>query len=418
MKKNKKAYHFETQLIHAENNPAKNRKATTLPIYQSTAFKYESSKNISQVFNGEAAGDLYSRISNPSLSILERKLTVLEDGLGALLTGSGMAAITAAVLTLAKSGHQLVASNSLFGGTYSFFNKTIREFGVETTFVDPSSASNFLGAITNQTKAIFIETIGNPKMDVPDIAAIAQIAAKFNLPLIVDSTVTTPQLVRPKVLGANLVIHSISKFINGHGNCLGGVVVDCGNFDWSGKRFVHFKDYSQRYGRLAFLAKMRREVFRDFGPCLAPHSAFLMDIGLETLALRMNKHCANAQALAEFLAKQPKVKAVNYPGLTDNKFHALAAKQFNNCFGAVLTFRLKNQAQCFKLIDKLELAYNLANIGDAKTLVIHPASTICIEFTTAERKNMGVTDDLVRVSVGIEHQADIIDDFNQALEAI
>lgn len=408
-------YHIDTQLIHAENVPEKQQRSTTLPIYQSSAFKFDNSEEISKVFKGEAAGFVYSRISNPSLDVLEKRLTLLEDGLGGIVTASGMAAITAAILTVAKNGHHVIASNSLFGGTYAFFDKTIRELGIETTFVDPSDAQQFARAVKANTKAIFIETIGNPKMDVPDIAAVARIAQKNKIPLIVDSTVTTPCLIQPKKLGANIVVHSTSKFINGHGNSLGGVIVDCGNFDWSSPNFKHFKPYTDKYGQLAFLAKTRKEVFRDFGASLAPFSAFLMTIGLETLSLRMEKHCNNAKALAEYLFENKKVKTVNYPGLSDDKFNAIAKRQFNGHFGSLLTFRLKNKKDCFKLIDSLKLAYNLANLGDAKTLVIHPESTICVEFNEQEKKNMGVTDDLVRVSVGIEYVDDIIGDFKQAL---
>ena len=408
MKKKNKDYHIDTLLVHAENNPEKNRRATTMPIYQTSSFKYDSSEQLSKVFNGEAAGNIYTRISNPTLEILEKKLTILEDGLGAIVCSSGMSAITAAVLTLAKSGHHVIAGNSIFGGTYSFFDKTVREFGVATTFVDPTDLKQFEAAIKDNTKAIFIETIGNPKIDVPDIAAIAKLAQKAQIPLVVDSTSTTPYLIRPKDFEANIVVHSTSKFINGHGNSIGGAIVDLGNFNWESSRFDHFKKYSSKYKQLAFLAKTRREVFRDFGGCLAPHSAFLTDIGLETLSLRMEKHCQNAQKLAEFLAKHPKVKQVNYPGL----------KQFGNKFGSLLTFKLKDKKQCFKVIDSLQLAYNLANLGDAKTLVIHPASTICIEFNEQEKKDMGVSEDLIRVSVGIEYSDDIIADFEQALEAI
>lgn len=404
----KKKYHIDTLLVHAENKPEQNRRSTTLPIYQTTSFKYNSSEELSKVFSGEAPGSVYTRISNPTLEILEKKLAVLEDGLGAIVTASGMAAITVAILTLAKNGDHLVAGNSVFGGTYSFFDKTIREFGIETTFVDPTDVKQFESAVKKNTKAIFIETIGNPKIDVPDIAAIAKIAKKKGVPLVVDSTVTTPYLVRPKDLGANIVIHSTSKFINGHGNSIGGAIIDCGNFDW--------KD--NKYGALSFLAKTRKAVFRDFGACLSPNTAFLTDLGLETLSLRMERHCSNALALAGFLSKHPKVKAVNFPGLAENKFNAIAKEQFGGKFGSLLTFRLKDKKECFKVIDSLKLAYNLANIGDAKTLVIHPASTICVEFNEEERKNMGVTEDLVRVSVGIEYIDDIIGDFKQALEAI
>jgi len=416
MKKKRKGYHIDTLLLHAENVPEKHRRATTLPIYQTTAFRYKEAKELSLVFQGKRAGDVYSRISNPTLNVLERRLAVLEDGLGAVVTASGMAAITVTILTLAKQGHHVVAGNSLFGGTYAFFDKTIRELGVNTTFVSPSEPKAFEAAITPETKAIFIETIGNPKMDVPDIAAISKVAKKHQIPLIVDSTVTTPCLIQPKKLGADIVIHSTSKFINGHGNSMGGVIIDCGSFNWNSSRFKHFHEYNEKYGQLAFLAKVRKEVFRDFGAPLSPFNAFLMSIGLETLSLRMGKHCSNAKKLAEFLSKHKKVKQVNFPGLKDNPFYSLAKKQFKSGFGSILTFRLKSKEQCFKFIDALQLAYNLANLGDAKTLVIHPASTICVEFTRKEKAAMGVDDTLIRVSVGIEFIDDIIADFEQALK--
>lgn len=411
-------YHIDTLLVHAENNPSKHNQSTTLPIYQTTAYRYTSCEEISKIFEGKSAGHIYTRISNPTLDTLEKKLSVLEDGLGAIVTASGMAAITATILTLAKKGHHIVAGNSIFGGTYSFFNKTIREFGIETTFIDPCSVEQLEKAISSSTKAVFIETIGNPKMDVPDIKAIAEITKKKSIPLIVDSTLTSPYLIKPKDFGANIVIHSASKFINGHGNSLGGVIIDCGNYDWGSGRFKHFKDYYDKYGILSFLAKARVEIFRDFGACMSPFNAFLMDIGLETLSLRMQKHCDNALALSGFLNGHSKVKQVNYPGLEDNKFYSVAKRQFNGRFGSLLTFRLKDKKTCFKFIDNLKLAYNLANLGDAKTLVIHPASTICVEFNEKEKKNMGVSEDLVRVAVGIEYADDIISDFKQALEKI
>jgi O-acetylhomoserine (thiol)-lyase len=342
----------------------------------------------------------------------------LENGIGSIVTSSGMAAITSVVLTLAKQGHHIVSSNSLFGGTYSFFNKTIKEFGIKTTFVDPCDHKQIVDAIRPETRAIFIETIGNPKMDVPDISMIAEIAEKNEIPLVVDSTVTSPYLIKPKDFGANIVIHSTSKFINGHGNSIGGVLVDCGNFDWNSPRFEHFREYYEKFGVLAFLAKARKEVFRDFGPCMSPNNAFLISSGLETLSLRMQKHCLNAKALAEFLNEHNKIKQVNFPGLNGNKFYSIASKQFKSLCGSLLTFRLKDKESCFKFIDSLKLACNLANLGDTKTLVIHPASTICVEFNEEERKKMGVTEDLVRVSVGIEYADDIIADFKQALEKI
>lgn len=411
-------YKLDTLLVHLKKLSVKGGGETSLPICQSTSFRYKSCEELKKVFNGESAGYVYTRISNPTLDLLERKLTILEDGLGAIVTSSGMAAIATGILTLAKSGHHIISSQSIFGGTYAFFDKTLRALGIETTFVDPTDIKGIKSAVKDNTKAVFIETIGNPKMDVPDIKAIAEIVRLNEIPLIVDSTVTTPYLLQAKKFGADIVIHSASKFINGHGNSIGGVVIDCGTFNWASKRFTHFKDYEVQYGILAFLAKARKEIFRDFGPCMAPHTAFLMDVGLETLALRMERHCSNAVSLAEFLTKHPKVSSVNYPGLKGNKFNKVAKEQFSNRYGALLTFCLKDKESCFKCIDSLKLASNLANLGDVKTLVIHPSSTICVEFNKQERKQMGVTDNLIRVSVGIENIDDIRADFKQALDKV
>ena len=411
-------YDFETILIHGENNPAKNQQATVTPIYQTTSFKYEKCEDISNVFRGEKFGYIYTRISNPTIETLERRMTLLEDGIGAIATSSGMAAITSTILTLCKNGDNFISSSSIFGGTYSLFKKRLKEFGINCKFVDPTDIEGFEKNIDDKTKTIFVETIGNPKMDVVDIEAVAKIASKYQLPFIVDSTVTTPYLIQPKKFCANIIIHSTSKFINGFGNSIGGIIIDAGNFNWDNERLKNLKDYFERYGQLSFLAKVRREIFRDFGGCISPFNAFLMLLGLETLALRMERHCQNALQLAKFLKEHNKVRWVNYPGLENSKFYNLSKKQFNNHFGSLLSFGLKDANESFKFIDSLKLAYNLANLGDAKTLVIHPASTICVEFNEEERKIMGVTDNLVRVSVGLESIKDIINDFQSGLNSI
>lgn len=410
--------HIDTILAHNQKLGGEKFESTTLPVYQTTSFRYRDCETLSKVFNGGEPGYIYSRISNPTLTMMEQKLAILEGGLGALVTSSGMAAIAVAVMTLAKNGHHIVCGNSVFGGTYSFFKKTIKEFGIETTFVDPSIPEEYERGIRPETKVLFLETIGNPKLDVPDIESISAIAKKYGVPLVVDSTATTPILVNPGTMGADIVIHSTSKFIAGHGSSIGGVIIDAGSFNWEGNRFPHFKEYAEKYGTMAFLAKARKEVFRDFGPCLSPQNAYILSLGLETLSLRMERHCANALKLAGYLEKHSKVSEVRYPGLGNGKYYEIVKKQFNGLGGALLTFKLKSREECFKFIDSLELAGNLANLGDSKTLVIHPASTICIEFDDSERNSMGVTDELVRVSVGIEYIDDIIEDFSKALDKV
>ncbi|HOK40768.1 MAG TPA: O-acetylhomoserine aminocarboxypropyltransferase/cysteine synthase [bacterium] len=407
-------YEFETMLIHGGLVPQKNRQSTTVPIYQTTSFKYESCEDISEVFKGEKYGFIYTRISNPTIEILEKRMALIEDGIGAIATSSGMSAITTTIMTLCKSGDNFISSSSIFGGTYSLFKNRMKEFGINCKFINPNYIERFEKEIDEKTKAIFIETIGNPKIDVADIRAISRIAEKYEVPLIVDSTITTPYLIQPKNFGANIIIHSTSKFINGFGNSIGGIIIDAGNFNWNNKRFQNFKEFYEKYGQLAFLIKVRKEIFRDFGGCISPFNTFLILNGLETLSLRMTKHCENGMKLANFLKEQKEVLFVNYPGLKENKYYHLAKEQFNNKFGSIISFGLKNKEMCFKFINSLKLAYNLANLGDAKTLIIHPASTICVEFNEEEKRMMGVSENLIRVSVGLESINDIINDFKNA----
>jgi len=326
-----------------------------------------------------------------------------------------MAAIASVVMGLTRAGDHVVAANGIFGGTVSLLAKTLGRFGVRTTFVDAGDAQAFRAAIEPDTRLVFVETITNPRMDVPDLPAIAEIAHEAGIPLVVDSTVTSPVLIRPGEFGADIVVHSISKFINGHGNSLGGAIIDTGNFDWRGGPFDDIAQLAKRAGNLAFLAHLRMLIYRDLGACPSPFNSFLHLTGIEGLALRMEAHCRNAQALAEFLDAHPKAKWVNYPGLKSNPHHKRAKRLFGGKFGGVLTFGTGSAEAAFQLINALTLAQNLANIGDSKTLVIHPASTIFHEFAPEEREGMGVPDDLVRVSVGVENTQDIIADFESAL---
>jgi O-acetylhomoserine (thiol)-lyase len=408
----------ETKLIHAGFETDDATGATALPIVQSTAFAYRSAEDIEAVFAGRDAGFVYSRIANPTVAAFEARLTALEEGLGAIALSSGMAAISSLSLALAGSGDEIVAGSSLFGGTYSLFRHTLSRYGIGVRFADPRNPAAFREAISDATKLVFVETIGNPKLDVPDIAAIAAITRERGVPLVVDSTVTTPLLIQPKRLGADLIVHSTSKFINGHGNAIGGVIIDAGTFDWASPRFSHLAPFHARVGQFALLAALRNRICRDLGCCLAPFNAFLLSMGIETLGVRMERHCANAARVAALLAAHPKVNETCYPGLNTHPDHALTQRQFGDRYGALVTLRLGTKERCFSFVNRLRLARNLANLGDTRTLVIHPASTICRDLDVEERSAMGVTDDLVRLSVGIEDPADILDDIEQALGAL
>jgi O-acetylhomoserine (thiol)-lyase len=390
--------------------------ATAVPIWQTVSYAYKTAQELADVFDGKSPGYIYTRIANPTTTALEVRLTELEYGIGCIATSSGMAAIASVVMGLVRAGDSIITAAGIFGGTVSLFENTLGRFGVETTLVDVADTSNFEKTINDKTKLIFVETIGNPRMDVPDIPAIAEIAHKANIPFVVDNTVTTPALFRPGAFGADIVLHSTSKFINGHGTAIGGAIIDTGNYDWRKGPFEDIKQLSEKVGQLAFLAHLRNLIYRDLGGCPAPMNSFLMLQGLETLSGRMTKHCENAEKLAQFLQAHPKVCRVNYPALPDNKFHSRVNKLFGGRGGGLLTFGLGDKQKAFRCIDSLKLAKNLANLGDAKTLVIHPASTIFHEFSTDEKHEMGVTEDIVRVSAGIEDFEDIRADFKQAIE--
>ncbi len=406
----------ETMSIHGGFAGDSISGATSVPICQTVSYAYKTAQGLADVFHGKAPGYIYTRIANPTTTALEARLTLLEDGIGCIATSSGMAAIASVVMSLTRAGDEIIAATGIFGGTVSLFENTLGRFGVKTNFVDGADTNRFAKAINNRTKLIFIETIGNPRMDVPDIPAIADIAHKANLPLVVDNTVTTPFIIRPVDFGADIVVHSTSKFINGHGTAIGGAIIDTGNYNWRKGAFDDIRVLSERVGQLAFLANLRNLIYRDLGGCPAPMNSFLMLQGLETLPGRIVKHDKNAWKLAQFLQAHPKVSWVNYPGLTGNRFSDRVIKLFAGRGGGLLTFGLGDKQRSFRFIDSLKLAKNLANLGDAKTLVLHPASTIFHEFSTAEQNKMGVTEDMVRVSVGIEDFEDIKADFQQAIE--
>ncbi len=407
---------FESLLVHGglEAGPAG---STSVPIVQSSSFAYESAEGLEDVFRGRAVGQVYTRLGNPTTEALEKRLALLDGGGAALATASGMAAITTAVLTILRAGDEILSSSSLFGGTFSLFRDTLSNYGISVRFVDPLDLKGMKNAINERTRLLFVETIGNPKLDVPDIPALAQIAHDAGIPLLVDSTVTTPYLATGAQLDADIVAYSTSKYINGTGTTIGGVIVDRGVFNWNSPRFPHFEAYYKKYRQFAFTARARKLVHKDVGACAAPFNSYLLTEGVQTLALRMERHCSNALALARFLADHPKVAWVSYPGLEDSPQHPVATRLYGGRYGGLLTFGTGDKGSAFKVINALRLAKNLANIGDAKTLVIHPASTICADYNAEEKGLMGVTEDTIRVSVGIEDHRDIVEDFKQALDA-
>lgn len=404
-----------TATIHGHCVSTDTSGATAVPLYQTVSYAYATVEELADVFAGAAAGYVYTRMANPTTAALEGRLTELERGIGCVATASGMAAIASVAVSLLKAGDEVVAGAGIFGGTTSLFKNVLGRFGIRTRTVRAADAEDVAGALTAETRMVFVETIGNPGMDVPDLHALARIAHRANIPLVVDNTVATPILVRPGDFGADIVVHSTSKFINGHGTAIGGAIVDTGRFDWSSGPFEDIARLSDRAGQLAFLSHLRNPVCRDLGGCPSPANSLLMLQGLETLSLRMAKHCANARMLATRLRDHPAVAWVNYPGLDDNPFHRRAVEQFGGCGGALLTFSLGSRERAFRFINALTLVRNVANLGDAKTLVIHPASTIFCQFDAAEQAEMGVTPDLIRVSAGIEDFDDIREDMEQAI---
>jgi O-acetylhomoserine (thiol)-lyase len=418
-KSGNKGWNFDTRAIHQGNNPDRAQGSCQVPIYQSAAFRYDSGEELSEAFAGKSAGCIYQRMGNPTSTALEERLADLEGGAKALVFSSGMSAITGSVLTLVRPGDEVVCAKNLFLSTYGFFVRFLARFNVRARLVDTSSPENFRAAINEKTRLIYLETIGNPGMDVVDQAAVCKLAHAASVPVLVDNTLATPYLFNPIKAGADVVIHSTTKYLNGTGSAVGGAVVDAGNFNWKSKRFPDFAAAVKKAGKLAFFERLFREVYITLGFYQAPFHSYLTLLGSESLGLRMERHLRNAEKLAAFLEKHPKVKWVNYPGLKSSAFHLAAKKQFRGRgFGSMLTFGLKDQRQCFKLIKNLELCYHLANLGDSKTLVIHPYSSQYVSFAEEEKAKLGITPGMVRVSVGIEHARDIIADFEQALGKI
>ena len=420
-------YHLETLAVHAGQKIDLHTLSRAVPVYQTTSYLFKDTEHAAKLFALEEPGNIYTRLTNPTTEVLEKRLAALEGGVGGLCFSSGMAAITASVLNICKAGQHFVSSSSLYGGTVTLFSQTFSKLGIEVTFVDPKDPKNFAKAIKNNTRLIYIESIGNPKNDILEYEKIAQIAHQNGMPVVCDNTVTTPILFRPIEFGIDIVVHSCTKFIGGHGTSIGGAIIDSGKFDWSNGRYPELTDpdpsyhgikYVEQFGKLAYITKARTQFLRDMGGCMSPFNAFLFLQGLETLHLRMLRHSENALKLAHWLEKQPQVSWVNYPGLQSHPDYALAQKYLPKGQGGILGFGIKGGKKAgIKFIDNVKLASHLANIGDSKTLVIHPASTTHQQLSEAERLAAGVTDDYIRVSVGIEHIDDIIMDFEQALKA-
>ncbi len=419
-------YQFDTTAVHGGHAGDPHTKSRAVPIYQTTSYTFDDAEHAARLFALQEFGNIYTRIMNPTSDVLEQRIAALEGGVGALALASGQAANMFSILNIARAGDHIVASASLYGGTHSAFVHTIPKFGIEVTLVDPAKPENFVRAIRENTKAVFAETIGNPRVDVLDIEAVAKVAHDVKIPLIVDSTLATPYLLRPFEWGANIVVHSATKFIGGHGTSIGGLLVDGGNFDWaaSGKfpeltepdPSYHGVRYVASFGNLAYIIKARVQLLRDLGAAISPFNSWLLLQGLETLGLRMEKHSSNALAVAQFLGDHPDVTWVSYPSIADHHSHARAKKYLPHGAGAILTFGVKGGPAAAKaLIDRLKLFSLLANVGDAKSLVIHPSTTTHSQLGVVAQIEAGVTEDMIRLSIGIEDVRDIIADLEQAL---
>ena len=422
-------YGIETLCLHAGAQPDAATGARAVPIYQTTSFVFDSPEHAASLFNLQTFGNVYSRLSNPTVAVLEERVAALEGGRAAVATATGMAAQMVALLNVCAAGDRIVAARTLYGGTHTQLDVNFRKLGIETVFVDPEVPENFAAAITANTRAIYVETLGNPSLNVIDLEAIGDIANAAGVPLFVDNTFASPWLCRPFDWGAAVIVHSATKFLGGHGTTMGGVIVESGKFPWDNGRFpgmtepsvgYHGVRFFETFGDFGFTMKCRMEGLRTFGPALSPMNAFLLLQGIETLSLRMERHCSNALAVANFLAAHPQVSWVNYPGLPGNKYHDLANKYLPRGSGAVLTFGIKGgdgggAAAGAKFIDSVEFLSHLANIGDAKTLVIHPASTTHRQMSEAQQIAAGVAPDLIRLSVGLETLDDILWDIDQAL---
>lgn len=416
----------ETISVHGGQAPDPTTNSRAVPIYQTTSYVFHDAQHAADLFALKEFGNIYTRIMNPTTDILEKRVAELEGGVGALATSSGQAAITYSILNIARAGDEIVASSNLYGGTYNLFRHTLPKLGIHVHFVDQADPENFRRAITDKTKAVFAEIIGNPQLDVLDVETVANVAHEAGIPLIIDNTFATPYLSRPFDFGADIIVHSATKFIGGHGTSIGGIIVDSGKFDWKNGKFpdltepdpsYHNVSYTEALGELAYIIKARVQLLRDTGAAISPFNAFLLLQGLETLHLRMERHSENALKAAKFLQQHERVAWVNHPGLEEHPSYEKAQKYLPKGQGAIFTFGIKGGLEAGKkLIENLTLFSHLANVGDAKSLVIHPSSTTHQQLTEEEQKAAGVSPELIRLSIGIESIDDIIEDLQQALE--
>lgn len=423
-----RTFGFDTLSLHAGQIPDAATGSRAVPIYQTTSYVFDSAEHAASLFNLQTFGNVYSRLSNPTVAVLEERIAALEGGRAAVATGSGMAAQMIALLNVCEAGDQIVAAKTLYGGTHTQLSVNFKKLGIETVFVDASDPKNFARAITPKTKALYAETLGNPSLNVLDIEAVAAIGNQAGVPLFIDNTFASPYLCQPFKWGTAISIHSATKFIGGHGTTMGGVIIESGKFPWDNGRFpsmtepspgYHGVRFFETFGDFGFTMKCRMEGMRTFGPVLSPFNAFLLLQGVETLSLRMDRHCSNALSVAKHLQQHPKVAWVNYPGLADHPDHALAKKYLPRGAGAVLTFGVKGGAAAGQtFIENVQFLSHLANIGDAKSLVIHPASTTHRQLSEEQQIAAGVPPDLIRLSVGLETLDDIIWDIEQALDKI
>ena len=422
-------FKFETLQLHAGQVVDATTKSRAVPIYQTTSFVFEDTQEGADLFALQKAGNIYTRITNPTTSAFEERIAALEGGVGALATASGMAALTYTILGLAHAGDHVVAASTIYGGTFNLLKETLPRYGISTTFVDIDNLEEVEVAIRENTKLVLIETMGNPVINIPDIEKIAEIAHKHQIPLVSDNTFATPYLINVFSHGVDIAVHSATKFIGGHGTTIGGVIVDSGKFDWaaSGKfpQFVnedpsyHNLSYTRDVGVAAFIVAARVQLLRDMGAALSPFNSFLLLQGLETLSLRVERHVQNAEKIVDFLVNHPKVEKVNYPKLPDSPYHALAEKYLPKGVGSIFTFHVKGgEAEARKVIDSLEIFSNLANVADAKSLVVHPATTTHAQLSDSDLEAAGVTKNQIRLSIGLENVDDLIEDLRLALENI
>ena len=422
-------FKFETLQLHAGQVVDATTKSRAVPIYQTTSFVFEDTQEGAELFALQKAGNIYTRITNPTTSSFEERIAALEGGVGALATASGMAALTYTILGLAHAGDHVVAASTIYGGTFNLLKETLPRYGITTTFVDIDNLEEVEAAIKDNTKLVLIETLGNPVINIPDIEKIAEIAHKHQIPLVADNTFATPYLINVFSHGVDIAVHSATKFIGGHGTTIGGVIVDSGKFDWtaSGKfpqlveedPSYHNISYTRDVGAAAFIVAARVQLLRDMGAALSPFNSFLLLQGLETLSLRVERHVQNAEKIVDFLVNHPKVEKVNYPKLADSPYHTLAEKYLPKGVGSIFTFHVKGgEAEARKVIDSLEIFSNLANVADAKSLVVHPATTTHAQLSDSDLEAAGVTKNQIRLSIGLENVDDLIEDLRLALENI